>query len=151
MSLLLTIHFLAALVWVGGMFFAHFVLRPSAEALPLPERIKLWTQVLNRFMRMVWVAVIALPVSGYWLVFAYYGGMEGLGLHIHLMQGIGWLMILLFFMVYFGPFKQMKIREKEALFPEAGMFMLKIRTLVTINLFLGLITTVVAVAGRFWY
>jgi uncharacterized membrane protein len=148
-SLLLTLHFLAALVWVGGMFFAHFVLRPSAELLPLPDRIRLWTQVLGRFMNMVWVAVIILPISGYWLIFSYYGGMDNLALHIHIMQGEGWLMIALFFYVYFGPFKQMKIRAKEELFPEAGMFMLKIRRVVGINLLLGLLTTIIAVAGRF--
>jgi uncharacterized membrane protein len=150
-ALLLTIHFLAALIWVGGMCFAHFVLRPSAEFLPLPDRIKLWLGVLTRFMALVWGAVILLPISGYWLVFSYYGGMESLGLHIHLMQGVGWLMIILFFYIYFGPFKQMKIRVKEELFPEAGMFMLKIRRVVGINLFLGAVTTIVAVGGRYYF
>ncbi|MBF0447447.1 MAG: CopD family protein [Magnetococcales bacterium] len=150
MSYLLTIHLLAVLVWVGGMFFAHFVLRPSAEFLSLPERINLWFQVLGRFMKLVWVAVLVLPLSGYLLVFRYYGGMAGLGFHIHLMQGIGLLMIGLFFYIFFGPYKQFKIRVKEELFPEAGMFMLKIRRIVGINLFLGIVTSIVAVAGRYF-
>jgi uncharacterized membrane protein len=150
-SLLLTIHFFAALVWVGGMFFTHFVLRPSADFLPIKDRIKLWSRILQRFMAMVWLIVFALPMSGYWLIFAYYGGLEGLGLHIHIMQGVGWLMILLFLYLYFVPYKQMKIRVKEELFPEAGMFMLKIRRIVGINLLLGGITTVTAVAGRYLF
>jgi hypothetical protein len=34
--------------------------------------------------------------SGYWIVFMRFGGFAGAGLHIHLMQMIGWLMIALF-------------------------------------------------------
>lgn len=150
-SILLTLHFLAATIWVGGMFFAHVVLRPAADELALPERMKLWCAVLERFMAFVWGAVIVLPLSGYWLIFPYYGGMNDLGFHIQVMQGLGWLMILLFFYVYFGPFRQMKIRIKEELFPEAGMFMLKIRRVVTINLALGGVTTVTVVSGRYLF
>jgi uncharacterized membrane protein len=150
-SVLLTVHFFAALVWVGGMFFAHFVLRPSAEFLNLPDRIRLWTQILGRFMVYVWVAVVLLPLSGYSMIFLYYGGLEGLGLHINIMQCVGWLMIVLFFYVYFGPYKQMKIRAAEELFPEAGMFMLKIRRIVGLNLSLGGLTIFSAVAGRYLF
>jgi len=33
--------------------------------------------------------------SGYWIVFMRFGGFAGAGLHIHLMQMIGWMMIAL--------------------------------------------------------
>jgi uncharacterized membrane protein len=150
-SFLLTIHFIAALVWVGGMFFTHFVLRPSAEFLPLPEKINLWSKVLKRFFAIVWLSIIVLPLSGYWMVFSYFGGWEDLGLHIYIMQAVGWAMIIIFIYVYIGPYKEMKIRVKEELFPEAGMFMLKIRRLVGINLFLGGFNVVTAVAGRYLF
>lgn len=40
MKLLYLLHVLATVVWVGGMFFAHFVLRPIAVAqLPPPQRL----------------------------------------------------------------------------------------------------------------
>ena len=133
------------------MFFAHFVLRPSAEFLPLPERINLWAGVLGRFMRMVWIVVVVLPLSGYWMLFSYYGGLDGLGLHLYVMQVVGWLMILLFFYVYFIPFKQLKIRLREELYPEAGMFMLQIRRIVGFNLLLGVLTVISAVGGRFLF
>ncbi|MBF0194592.1 MAG: hypothetical protein HQL71_08535 [Magnetococcales bacterium] len=151
MSFLLTIHLIAALIWVGGMFFTHFVLRPSAEFLPLPDRINLWAKVLQRFLTMVWLAIIVLPVSGYWMVFSYYGGLNDLALHINIMQIIGWIMMAIFIYVYMGPYKQLKIRVKEELFPEAGMFMLKIRRLVGINLLLGSFNVAIAVAGRYLF
>jgi len=37
-----------------------------------------------------------LLASGYWMLFTTFGGFAGAGLHIHLMQMIGWLMIALF-------------------------------------------------------
>ena len=40
-SLLQLIHVLASMVWLGGMFFAHFCLRPAAQQLEPPVRIGL--------------------------------------------------------------------------------------------------------------
>ncbi|MEY3672815.1 MAG: hypothetical protein RI904_2472, partial [Pseudomonadota bacterium] len=40
MASLVVLHLLAALVWVGGMFFAHNALRPmAASVLQPPERL----------------------------------------------------------------------------------------------------------------
>ena len=64
-ALAYTLHVLAALVWVGGMFFAWMVLRPAAMvALEGPARLKLWAQVFPRFFVWVWIAVVLLPISG---------------------------------------------------------------------------------------
>ena len=109
MSLAISLHLLAAVVWVGGMFFAHQVLRPVAvQQLEPPQRLPLWVGVFNRFFPWVWVIVVLLPVTGYWMVFGVFGGMASVGLHVHLMQGLGWLMILLYLHVYFGPFRKLK-------------------------------------------
>jgi uncharacterized membrane protein len=44
-SLVYPLHVLAALVWVGGMFFAWMVLRPAAvKALEGPARLTLWVE-----------------------------------------------------------------------------------------------------------
>ena len=89
-SLSIAIHALAALIWVGGMFFAYVILRPSMPVLePPPQRLKLWLAVFGRFFPWVWAAVILLPVTGYLQVFTDYGGLSGAGPHIHAMQAIG--------------------------------------------------------------
>ena len=45
-SLLLTLHLLAAVIWVGGMFFAYACLRPVAASLfEPPQRLTLWRSV----------------------------------------------------------------------------------------------------------
>jgi len=64
-SLVYTLHVLAALIWVGGMFFAWMILRPAAvAALEGPARLKLWANVFQRFFVWVWIAVAILPISG---------------------------------------------------------------------------------------
>jgi uncharacterized membrane protein len=43
MAYIKLLHLLSIVVWVGGMFFAYVVLRPSAaEILQPPERLRLW-------------------------------------------------------------------------------------------------------------
>ena len=55
MTLFKLIHHLAALIWVGGMFFAYVALRPAAmEVLDPPQRLRLWDAVFRRFFQWVW-------------------------------------------------------------------------------------------------
>ena len=61
-------HVLSIIVWVGGMVFAHFFLRPAAQSLPPPERLRLMHDVLQRFLAAVGVAVAVVLASGLWMV-----------------------------------------------------------------------------------
>ncbi|HCH57240.1 MAG TPA: hypothetical protein DEV64_09140, partial [Rhodospirillaceae bacterium] len=60
-TIALALHLLAALVWVGGMFFAIMVLRLAAGELEPPVRVPLWGRVFSKFFPWVWMAVIVLP------------------------------------------------------------------------------------------
>ncbi len=149
-SLAIVVHILSAVLWVGGMFFAHQVLRPVAvQQFEPPQRLKLWTQVFRRFFPWVWVCILLLPLSGYWMVFSLFGGMANVGLHIHLMQGLGWLMILLFLHLYFAPFRRLKEAVVTEQWPEAGKRLNQIRLIVGINLSLGLLVIAIAAGGRY--
>lgn len=145
----LSIHLISAIIWVGGMFFAYWMLRPAMENLDLPVRVRLWVSVLERFFSWIWVIVFSQPATGYWMIFHELGGFQHVGLHIIVMQFMGWVMIALFIWVYFVPFRKMKRMVKEELFPEAGMYMLKIRRIVFINLTLGSIVSALAAVGPF--
>ncbi|SRR5260221_9623813 len=144
------VHILAALTWVGGMLFAHVVLRPATLPLEPPVRLALWRRVLARFFPLVWVAIAALLLSGYALVFEGFGGFRGAGLHIHLMQGIGLLMMLLFLHLFFAPWRRFQRAVDAADFAAAGRQLGQIRLIVTINLVLGLITIIIGSTGRYW-
>lgn len=150
MPVLISLHLLAAVVWIGGMFFAWMALRPvAASLLEPPLRLPLWSQSFAKFFPWVWLAVILLPVTGYWMLFDVFGGMGRAGLHIHLMQGIGWLMILLFMHVFFAPYKRLRRAVAAGDWPAGGQQLAIIRKLIGINLTLGLVLVVIVAAGRY--
>jgi uncharacterized membrane protein len=146
----LILHALSAVVWVGGMFFAHQVLRPAAASLEPAPRLLLWSRVLGRFFAWVIAAIVLLLASGYVLVFAVFGGFSRVGVHVHLMQGIGILMMLLFFHLYFAPWSRFRAAVARQDWAEGGRQLGQIRTIVTINLVLGLIVVAIGSSGRYW-
>ena len=150
MPILVTLHVLAAVVWVGGMFFAYMVLRRSVGPLEPAVRLALWHRVFRRFFPWVWVSIVLLVLSGYGMLFLYFGGFAGAGLHIHLMQGTGILMMLLFLHLFFGPWRRFGHAVEREAFPEAAKELDQIRRIVAINLVLGLLTVIVGASGRFW-
>lgn len=149
MIVAIALHLLSAVVWVGGMFFAYLVLRPASGDLPPPERLRLWAQVLQRFLRWVWAAVIILLASGYWMIFSAFGGFAGSGLHIHIMHGLGLVMMLLFLHLFFAPYRRLQRAVAAADWPGAGTQLNQIRRIVAINLGLGLIVVIVASGGPY--
>jgi uncharacterized membrane protein len=146
----LILHALSAVVWVGGMFFAHQALRPAAAALDPAPRLLLWSRVLGRFFAWVIAAIVLLLASGYTLVFAVFGGFGRVGIYVHLMQGIGILMMLLFFHLYFVPWRRFRAAVTRQDWAEGGRQLSQIRTIVTVNLVLGLIVVAIGSGGRYW-
>ena len=146
----ISLHVLATVVWVGGMFFAYMALRPvAASLLEPPLRLPLWSQTFARFFPWVWASIITLLATGLWMVFSVFGGFGSVGLHIHLMTAIGTLMILLFAYVFFSPYRGMKQALAANDIPGAGKRLAQIRIIIAINLLLGLIVTVIGSAGRY--
>ena len=150
MTIAIVIHVLAAVIWVGGMFFAYNFLRPVAgKLLDPPQRLPLWVHVFGKFFPYVWIAIIALPLTGYWMMFKMFGGMGSAPIYIHLMNGLGTVMILIFLHVFFAPYRRLKQAVTEQNWPEGGKKLAQIRILVGVNMVLGLIVVVVASGGRF--
>jgi len=146
----LSLHALAAVVWVGGMFFALLMLRPATAPLDPGPRLELWSRVLERFFFWVMAAIALLLASGYGMIFGVYAGFRGIGLHINIMQGVGIIMMLLFFHLYFAPWRRFRAAVGRQDYPEAAGQLNQIRVIVTINLILGLITIAVGSSGRYW-
>lgn len=150
MALLIALHILAAVIWVGGMFFAYVVLRPAAGKLAPEIRLGLWHGVFRRFFPWVWLSIAVLLASGYGMIFVYLGGFAGARLSVHVMQGIGIVMMLLFGHLYFGPWRRFSHEVAAEDFVQAGKRLNQIRHVVAINLVLGLVTIIVGASGRFW-
>jgi uncharacterized membrane protein len=150
MTLALLLHSLAAVIWVGGMFFAHMALRPAVFALEPPLRLKLLRTVFSRFFPWVWASIAALLASGYGMIFLHFGGFAGAGLHVHLMNGIGLLMMALYLHLYFAPWRRLRRAVDASDWPEGARNIGQIRRIVGINLVLGLITVAIGSSGRYW-
>ncbi len=150
MILGLTLHILGAVVWVGGMFLAYVALRPAAGMLEPPARLALWRGVLERFFPWVWASIVALLVSGYGMLFLVLGGFAGAGVHVHVMNLTGLIMTALFLHLWFAPWRRLRRALDGGDVAAAGAQLGQIRTIVAINLGLGLITAVIGASGRYW-
>ncbi|MCQ4296510.1 CopD family protein [Pseudomonas stutzeri] len=144
---LYALHVLAAMVWVGGMFFAWMVLRPAAVAtLQAPERLKLWADVFRRFFVWVWVAVLVLPLSGIGMWHMRFGVLESAPRYVHIMTGLYLVMLALFLRIQLLQLPALKRAIAAEQWPDGGAALGQIRRLVGINLMLGLLVIALASA-----
>jgi uncharacterized membrane protein len=137
-DLLLVLHLLGAVIWVGGMFFALLVLRPSLVVLEPAQRLALHRQVFRRFFLMIWHIWPIQLATGFALVFLVFGGFAGAVWNVHVMTLLGVIMAAVFVALYFGPWAALR-RGDDPLALD------RIRRLVEVNLALGLVVVVVAV------
>ena len=73
-----------------------------------PQRLALWRRFFAKFFPWVWVSVLLLLGSGYYMLLTTFGGFKGAPLYIHVMQGIGLLMVALFVWLFHGPWLKFK-------------------------------------------
>ena len=132
------------------MIFAHNSLRPAAvQVLKPPLRLQLWVLVFRRFFVLVWLSIVILLATGYWMLFHYFGGFAGAGIHIHIMHGAGWLMILVYLYVFFLLYRRLRQAVVIQDYKLAGAQLNKIRKMVGFNILLGLLVISVASGGRY--
>jgi len=134
------VHVLCAVVWVGGMFFAYVVLRPSLSVLEPPQRIALHGQVFRRFFLIIWHVMPLIVLTGLAMIFAVFGGMAWVRWNVHVMLLVGLVMSGIFLAIFFGPYRTFRTA------PGPGPLD-AIRKLIGVNLVLGLFTSIIAVLG----
>jgi uncharacterized membrane protein len=145
-DLLVFVHLAGVIVWIGGMFFAHFCLRPVAAAqLPPPQRLPLLAGILGRFFPAVTGAIVAIIGSGIALMLI--PGFARAPAHWHLMMTIGLVMAAIFAVIALRFFPQLRQGVAAGDWPAAGAAMNRIRQLVATNLLLGTLTVAVATLG----
>jgi uncharacterized membrane protein len=146
-ALLKLAHVLAVVLWVGGMAFAHFFLRPAVQALEPPQRLALMQRVLQRFLAAAGWAVLAALASGAGLY-----AMAAAGLVVpwgwHAMAALGAVMAFIYAAVRFVFYPRLWRAVAAQDWKTGGAAMADIRRWVGINLALGVLTIVVAIAGR---
>lgn len=146
----LAFHILAAVIWVGGMFFAYAVLRPGVGPLEPAIRLPLWHRVFSRFFLWVWLSIAALLVSGFAMVFLGFGGFAAVGAYVRAMMALGIVMMVIYTYLYFAPWRRFRRAVLMGDWSAADKDIRQIRLLVGFNLVLGLATAVIGASGRYY-
>ncbi len=149
-ALLKAVHVLAVVLWVGGMAFAHFFLRPALATLEPPQRLRLMHGVLSRFFAAVLVAVGLVLGSGLWMVgrvarqLVQGGGAFVWPLDWLLMTALGLLMMAIFGHIRFVLFRRFAAAVTAQDWPTGAAALAQIRRWVGVNLVLGVVVIAVA-------
>jgi len=144
------LHVIAVVIWVGGMFFAHMILRPvAATQLEPPVRLRLWVGVFSNFFPWVWSCVAAILATGLWIIFSVFGGMGQVALYVHAMLGLGIVMMLIFAHIFFAPFARLKRAVATEDWEAGAKSLAQIRMMVGINILIGMSTIAIAAGGRY--
>ncbi len=148
-SVMIALHVLAAVVWVGGMFFAYVMVRPAMAGLAPPDPVKMWGRIFEKFFSWVWLAIAILLVSGFWMLFGPYGGPASAPAYLHVMLLLGLVMTALFMHLYFAPWGRLKRALATEDYPTAAKQVPQIRRIVAINLVIGLLNVAIGAGGRY--
>ncbi len=138
-----TLHVLAVVLWIGGMAFAHFFLRPAVAALEPPVRVALMHDVLGRFFAAVLVVVVVVLASGLALI----GMAHGAGGHMPwtwtAMTVLGLVMMAIFGHIRFALYKRLRRAVAAKDWPAGATALAAIRTWVGVNLAIGVAIIVI--------
>ena len=144
-----TVHVLSIIVWIGGMVFAHFFLRPALAQLEPPVRLRLMHDVLGRFFHAVLIASLLTLASGVWMLgrvakqVVQSGGSFDMPLSWTIMATLGVVMVAIFMHIRFALYKRLSRAVAAAEWAAGGAAMAQIRTWVSINLGLGVLILLV--------
>ena len=138
-----TLHVLAIVVWIGGMVFAHFFLRPALAQLEPPVRLRLMHEVLGRFFKAVLVASVLTLVSGVWMLgrvakqVVQSGGSFEMPVAWTVMAVLGLAMVAIFMRIRFALYKRLSQAVAASDWAAGAAALGQIRLWVSVNLGLG--------------
>lgn len=148
-----TLHLLSIIVWIGGMVFAHFFLRPAVAKLEAPERIRLMHDVLGRFFKAVLIAAGLAVGTGVWMIgrvakqTVQSGGSFAMPVEWMLMAVLGLVMAGIFGYIRFSLYKRLSNAVATTSWPAGGAALASIRTWVMVNLVIGVVIVVAVLLG----
>jgi uncharacterized membrane protein len=149
MIIVFPLHVLAAIVLLGGLFFASLVFKPLAHGLDIETASSLRQRMLSPFFAWGWVSLLLILGTGVAMVFLKFGGFSGVPMIHRANMVIGIPVIVLFGYVFFGPWRAyrrvMARRDWTAAQREIG----RVRVLMLLILGLGFVASVVSAVGRY--
>jgi len=152
-ALLKLLHLGSVVVWIGGMFFAHFCMRPAAMNLPPPVRVPFMADALGRFFAIVlWLSLAAVG-SGVAMVMRVAQTTRQTGAPFHMtldwmaMSVLGLVMLAIFGHIRFVLYKRLQRAVAAQDWPAGGAALGVIRSWVMVNLVIGTLIVVIVLLG----
>jgi len=152
-ALVKTVHLLATVVWLGGMFFAIFCLRPAAMLLLPAQRVPLMAAALGRFFQAVAASIGLIIVSGGWMLWRVAVTTKSTGAPFNMplewlvMAVLGVAMMLIFVHIRFVLYKRLQRAVAAQDWPAGGEALTAVRAWVGINLTIGAVIVLVVMMG----
>lgn len=144
------LHLLSIIVWLGGMVFSLFFLRPAVAQLELAPKLRLMHAALGRFLRAaMWSATLVLG-TGFWMIgrvakqTVQAGGSFAMPLSWTIMAALGVLMVLVLGHIRFALFKRLDRAVVGQDWAAGAVALDAIKRWVSINLAIGVVIVAVA-------
>ena len=140
-----TLHVLSIIVWIGGMVFSHFFLRPAVAQLEPAVRLRLMHDVLSRFFQAVLAASLLTLVTGVWMLgrvakqVVQSGGSFEMPLAWTIMAVLGVVMVAIFTHIRFVLYRRLGRAVVASDWTAGGAALEQIRKWVSLNLGLGIL------------
>lgn len=149
-----TFHVLSVILWIGGMAFTLFFLRPALAALEPPVRLRLMQDVLGRFFGAVLALALIALVTGGWMMVEFANRMAlAAATEVRmpwtwsLMAALGVLMTLIFGHIRFVLFQRLRRAVASSAWAAGAAALSGIRVWVRANLAIGLLIVGVVYLG----
>jgi len=143
-DVLKTVHVLSIILWVGGMMFALWFMRPAMLQVEQQPRLTAVNDAMGRFFKTVLIASLLALVTGYWMLgrVAKQTVQAGLAFEMPIgwwvMAVLGTLMVAIFMHIRFALYKRLRDAVQFGAWDKAAPALAKIQSWVAVNLGLGL-------------
>jgi len=135
--LVVWLHLVAVLIWIGGMLYTLFVLRPSLEVLEDKKPVFM-KKIMDKFFPLVWLAIFILLLTGGYKAHFF------INFPVFIAKLVIYtVMVINFAYIYFGLYKKLPSAENKL------VIMNSITNLIKINFILGLIVIFLIVSIRY--
>ncbi len=136
-------HLLAVIVWIGGMAFMLFCLRPAARVLDPPARVTLMHAAMKRFIAVAAIAIAVLFVCGAAMVGVAWSEARRAGLAFNMpldwytMIAVFFVMLAVFIHIRSVLFRRLEAAVSAGRWADGADALGAIRWEVSLNLVLG--------------
>jgi uncharacterized membrane protein len=152
--LILWLHLLAAMIWIGGLFFQLLVVRPTLNrATIIREQVRLGLSLEGRFRAVMWPAVGVVLLTGLYNVMNLLMAttQAGMSLPAAFVRILGIKLLLVVLMIGLQAVQQWVLRPRriaglQAVLPEAAALPASLVTLQRLSQVLYLLSVILAVA-----